>query len=986
MYKTGETVHIPNFYTQFDDSKKSGKVTAQVKAELTDIIKAAGITDMETVDTIVERSYANVLEGLNFDYDPNEIRAKTRDAVKNCFDNANLSLRDTGLSMKNRIITAQKIADVMLKSYSPVAFADHRLDHYAAGYVLNDDEFIEAELSFADVPEEQIESMKQEIQYGFTNGLFDDELFEQVKVPDDNVNESAEPQPLHIPNFNQWLYNQIANDGVDRQVTSEIKNIISEAGVTDQEIVTHLFEMIHDYLPKTIPMNSHFISGEYPSMPDIAETFFSDSYDAIAQAELSPKDRIITAQKIADLMLKNYSPVAFKELQLDQYADNYMIKNRELLALRLEVKGIAKDKIEPLIDEVQSALANLPENEQPEQEQNVNEVHEENIVVVPPQVQIQQESTKQESNSQQKPSVEEPLKQEPLPKPNPALAQNLGPEWINMPEFDQKMERLNKIVALPVNIKKQISDILRESGVEIGGADDPLEFNEIIKDAYDPKKLPRDVPQSMRDITKSVFISTYDALSKKGFTPKNKIETTQRITDVFLKLYSPASLSGVRELDKYTQNYVTGDKNLLRECLVSLNVSENEIKAIVGDIEPEVKTEAKPEVKTDVKPEVKTDVNPEVKTEVKPETKPISSEARVAVYEEKLKAYNNMYKLKVDSNDFASSIISAWELMTSGDKQKMADGQKVMNNLFKDTLKNAFDVEKDVAYNEHRLPEYAEIIKSTNELMRSAMYGFTDMYHNAKRTEMFETTAFGGLNDKDMVDLTVGQSLWSMDQKSDEAWDIQSKEAKNIAEKWMKIDKPYEKMITEMKALVEANEKGIVSRKEMVDKLTAAEWLLENDEKMMIDDPYDPYNKVPNWGNRYWKTLTETREALGIDKHTSMRDMIQADYAASAKAVNNRNYNLVQINYYVLDKDVRELADSRDIQMEQFATISAAVNLTKPKEKNSLADDMISDRVQYPVKELDERDIMKNEPKNDKWILEEVAHQELTILSQANSK
>jgi hypothetical protein len=501
-------------------------------------------------------------------------------------------------------------------------------------------------------------------------------------------------------------------------------------------------------------------------------------------------------------------------------------------------------------------------------------------------------------------------------------------------------------------INSNISDILKMAEV---GADktNALEINEILADAYTLDKIPNtSIP--MRDVTKQVFMSTYAAMTKKGVAPKNKVETAQKIADVLLKNYSPVAYTD-QNLNKYADNYVTGDKKLLRECLTALQVPENEINAIVG-VNEEKKVE-----NTDQKVQNKEN---DVKGQQTEETKPVSDEARVAVYMEKLNTYNNMYKLDIDSNHLASSVTEAWELMTSGDKQKMADGQKVMNTLFKDTLKKAFDVEKGVAYNEHRLPEYAEIIKSTNELMRSAMYGFTDMYHNAKRTELFETTAFGGLNDKDMADLTVGQSLWSMDQKSDEAWDIQSKEAKNIAEKWMKEDKPHEKMIAEMKALVESNEKGIVSRKEMVDKLTAAEWLLENDEKMMIDDPSDPYNKVPNWGNRYWKTLVETREALGIDKHTSMRDMIQADYAASAKAVNNRNYNLTQINYYVLDKDVRELADSRDVQMEQFAIQGAAVKLTKPiNEKNKFEKEMTENRVPYPVNELDQRQIMKNEPK-----------------------
>ena len=951
---TFEKIYIPDFDDKFEARTDAEAVRMQVKSELTDIIKAAGVEEAEKAETIAARSYSSLLDNLRIAYIRDGIRPEMREIAEECFEKAKLSIHNDGFSMKNRIITAQKLADVMLRNYSPIAFTNHQLDHYAEGYVVNDDELLKDQLRFENVPEDQIESIKQELRVGLVNGLEKDERFEQfeqVNEPDDNVNENVEPQPLHIPNFNRWLNDQIANDGVDRQVTSELKNIIREAGVTDQEIATHLFEMIHDYLPKTIPLNSHVISGEYPSMPDIAETFFADSYSAIASAELNTRDRVITAQKIADLMLKNYSPVAFKELQLDQYADNYVVNNRDLLAFRLEVKGVDKDKIEPLIQEVQNALANPPENERPDQlldqDQNADNVQEENVVVAPPQVQIQQE----------------PPKQEPAPKPNLVSQQDpakLGPEWINMPEFDQKLERLNKIVALPGNTKKQISDILRESGVETGGADDPLEFKEIIKDAYDPKKLPRDVPQSMRDITKNVFISTYDALSKKGFTPKNKIETTQRITDVFLKLYSPASLSGIRELDKYTQNYVTGDKDLLRECLTTLNVPENEIKAIVGD-NKEKKTE-----NTDQKgQEKKNNTKGKQKKDNKPkeETKPVSSEARVAVYDEKLKAYNNMYKLDIDSNNFASSVIEAWQLMTSGDNQKMAEGQKVMNTLFKDTLKKAFDIEKDVAYDEHRLPEYTDIIKSTNELMRAAMYGFTDMYHDPSRKGLFSATAFGGLNAKDMGDLTVGDSLWSKDQKSNEAWDIQSREARNIADKWLTEDKPYEKMISEMKALVAANNDSIVSRKEALDKLTAVEWLLVNDEKMMIEDPEDPYNSIPNWGNRYWKALAETRAALGIDKHTAMRDLIQGDYAAMSRAVGSATYNKTQIQLYVLDKDVRELSDSMEFQKEQFATMSSAIVINEPQKEKIETDPENKTRWPISVSSQDEKLKMKNEPK-----------------------
>ena len=128
---------------------------------------------------------------------------------------------------------------------------------------------------------------------------------------------------------------------------------------------------------------------------------------------------------------------------------------------------------------------------------------------------------------------------------------------------------------------------------------------------------------------------------------------------------------------------------------------------------------------------------------------------------------------------------------------------------------------------------------------------------------------------------------------------------------------------------------------------------------------------IPNWGNRYWKALTEAREALGIDKHTSMRDLIQGDYAASAKAVISSAYNKAQIEDYVLDPAAREIYDSMELQKEQFATHSAAVTLTEPQnERISGVLEMTEDRVPFPIKELDERVIMKKQPKNYDFVVE----------------
>lgn len=867
-------------------------------------------------------------------------------------------------------------------------------------------------------------------------------------------------------------------------------------------------------------------------MHNVAAKAFENSYLEINKTNLSQKDKIIAAQKIANVILKTYSPVAFVAGALDQYADNYMLKNSALLQQQLETLNVKN--VDETIKDVEAALSGRTENQQTEPEKldthelfkaienNLNKTKNENTVVVEPQPKeepkpvysvppipgmnskfkqenkndapklteeerqakeladakaalvrlknIRTGTTEERSNrerminyyqgivnkykspdelfkeslelsekarreAQEREEREKQLKELENSEKNDIIEdkehENLpldsgneatDPSSLRIDDFYNKFDLRMGNQNVAAQVKAEMTEILKEAGItdqkkafDIVEAS-YFEIKDTINSLYDSNivtevKMSTDAPL--------FFYNAFLSIKNTDLSTKDRIITAQKFADVMIKNYSPVAFVE-KELDRFADNYVLNDSELLATELLNLGFSNPEADKLINEIlgvpengqldptvapipqqpqpeppEQEQVQQQQPEppkqeqVQQPELPEQEQVQQPEPpkQKQVQPSQPPISSEARVAVYEEKLKAYDNMYKLNIDSNHFASSVTEAWALMTSGDKQKMSDGQKIMNNLFKETLKKAFDVEKGVAYNEHRLPEYAEIVKSTNELMRSAMYGFTDLYHNPNRKNLFDETAFGGLNAKDMGELTTGNSLlWGMDQNSDEAWELQSKEAKGIADKWLKEDKPYEKMINEMKTLVDADKKSIVSRKEVLDKLTAAEWLLTNNEKMMIEDPEDPYNPIPNWGNRYWKALTETREALGIDKHTSMRDLIQSDYAASAKAVNNRTYNETQINNYVLDEDVRELADSMEVQKEQFATMSAAVTLTKPTDKNPLAVDMTADRVQYPIKELDERDIMKHEPKIYNFVGDPKTEKNLNITNQGQTK
>ena len=360
----------------------------------------------------------------------------------------------------------------------------------------------------------------------------------------------------------------------------------------------------------------------------------------------------------------------------------------------------------------------------------------------------------------------------------------------------------------------------------------------------------------------------------------------------------------------------------------------------------------------------------------------IDSEVNATMFTNKLNTFNSMFKTNIDANNFIFSVTEAWKLMKMNDKQKQTEGQKLIGDVFKDTLKKAFDAEKELSYGEHRLPEFSEIVLSANELLRVSMFTFTDLYTDRKSASLFEPTAFGGVSAKDIANLTSGESLWSIDQRSDKAWEIQSASAKDIANNWLSENKPYEKMINEMNALIDKGKNGIAetNRKDVLNNLAAAEWLLLNNDKMMIDNPEDPLDRVPNWGNRYWKAITAAREALGIPKHISMRDLIQGDYAESSKAVNNPKYNETQIEEQVLDPDVREVYDSMEAQKSEFTIQRAGIVTSHPINENRINDiEMKEDRVPYPIPELDERKNLLEAPKENNFVIERVAETKIEM-------
>lgn len=337
------------------------------------------------------------------------------------------------------------------------------------------------------------------------------------------------------------------------------------------------------------------------------------------------------------------------------------------------------------------------------------------------------------------------------------------------------------------------------------------------------------------------------------------------------------------------------------------------------------------------------------------EPKEISDDAYAEMFVNQLKTFNDMYKTKISRDKLASTLSDAWTMLTDGSEEKKAEGKKLLNGLFEAMLDHAFEVEKKTSFKEGRLPEYSEIVSNGNKLLRAAMFSFTDMYRDKSRAQLFSETAFGGMTKEEITKLTGLDELWSLDQKSDDAWEIQAKEAKDIASVWQKKSNPCQTVVNEMNELKTKSLQGMVKRKEVLDKLAAAEWLLLNDDNMVVIDPDDPYNRTPKWNNRYWKAITEAREAIGIPKHISVRDLIQGNYSVMQQTIKNANYHKDHLETELFSQEKRASVDSMDKQKEEFGLQSAKIALDKaPNEQRLNNIKMDGNRIRISIVEEDE--------------------------------
>ena len=130
----------------------------------------------------------------------------------------------------------------------------------------------------------------------------------------------------------------IKDDNLTKYVKAQIENILDEAGVEEssiQKIANSIFDAATSGMIKTYSTMATYYWTHEMSPVEVANYATEEtSKKIIANTDKcysNPVDGLLANQKILDVLVKNYSPVAFTKGNLDKSVENFMIENKKAL-------------------------------------------------------------------------------------------------------------------------------------------------------------------------------------------------------------------------------------------------------------------------------------------------------------------------------------------------------------------------------------------------------------------------------------------------------------------------------------------------------------------------------------------------------------------------------------------------------------------------------------------------------------------------------
>lgn len=263
-----------------------------------------------------------------------QIKLGVIDLVGNIYNALSMHNMDT----KDRLVAAQKIADLMLNKYSPIAFnGDYK--EYGNRYFVNN--ATPTQIKDLTNYEKDIENLIEDVK----NEMEREPLFASVDVNKvENEKQETKSSTKSVGKANNAANSVEAYARFDNEILAEeLKPLINDMldkspvgkGVRRYQVPAIRLQIAQSIQNIWDNIVSQSDANENELMAQGAKDVYETAYNVLEMCSMETKDRLVAAQKITDLMMMNYSPAAFNS-EYAKYADNYYMKNatdQEILKL-----------------------------------------------------------------------------------------------------------------------------------------------------------------------------------------------------------------------------------------------------------------------------------------------------------------------------------------------------------------------------------------------------------------------------------------------------------------------------------------------------------------------------------------------------------------------------------------------------------------------------------------------------------------------------
>lgn len=197
---------------------------------------------------------------------------------------------------------------------------------------------------------------------------------EQVFVDDNEILSVPEVKEEKVPG-NERLYAAIGKNGFESSIKEEIWKALKL-----KESLTIEKKTVTDNIYQTLLQNAKSLNEDYSSnvekgaadkeihdyLDDGAKNMFSSAYLSLTNLPMKPYEKLIAAQKIADIMLNKLTVVGFEKEKYGKYGECYAVKD-ETTAIEVQMvkdtpdEDKCKSNLDFAINELEKERVNFKE-------------------------------------------------------------------------------------------------------------------------------------------------------------------------------------------------------------------------------------------------------------------------------------------------------------------------------------------------------------------------------------------------------------------------------------------------------------------------------------------------------------------------------------------------------------------------------------------------------------------------------------------------